>query len=101
MEKSEAKVGVRVRVVEDRIGDLSDKSFKERKGTIRGVTNLIYDIGVEFDTNLGNHGHNLGGLCTYGYGRYGYLEDFEVIKKVIKKGVKKNVNPTRRKTKDR
>ena len=32
MKKSEAKVGVRVRVVEDRIGDLSDKSFKERKG---------------------------------------------------------------------
>ena len=75
----EIRVGDRVRVIREFCG----QSLPLRCGTIRqcsGVnlsTDYGWDIGVEFDEYM--RGHDLDGACAYGYGRWGYAREVEII----------------------
>lgn len=75
----EIRVGDRVRV----IGKLDGQYLDSRRGTVirvKGVnynTELGWEIGVEFDELMG--GHDLKGACPYGYGRWGYGREVEII----------------------
>lgn len=77
--RSEIHVGDRVRVLRGFDG----QNLPGKCGTVvqvKGVnwtTDARWDIGVVFDENM--NGHDLDGVCTRGYGRWGFGGEVEVI----------------------
>lgn len=75
----EIRVGDRVRVIKN----FDEQSLLLRRGTVaqcKGVnlsTIRDWEIGVVFDEYMG--GHDLDGACAYGYGRWGYGSEVEII----------------------
>ena len=75
----EIHVGDRVRVIKTFDG----QSLRLRRGTVahvKGVnlrTTHDWEIGVVFDKYM--DGHDLDGACAYGYGRWGYAREVEII----------------------
>lgn len=75
----EIHVGDRVRVLRGFDGqDLHAKSgmVVQVKG-VNWTTHGRWNIGVVFDEDMG--GHDLDGVCTRGYGRWGFGGEVEVI----------------------
>lgn len=75
----EIHVGDRVRVLRGFDGqDLPEKcgTVVQVKG-VNWTTHDRWNIGVVFDENMG--GHDLAGVCTDGYGRWGFGGEVEVI----------------------
>lgn len=75
----EIHVGDRVRVLHD----FDEQALPGKCGTVvqvKGVnwtTDARWDIGVVFDENM--NGHDLDGVCTRGYGRWGFGGEVEVM----------------------
>lgn len=91
MKESEAKIGVKVRVIGDTVGGISLPIFKGLIGVIKEIkgkgksTFAFYNLIVRFNKDLGLYGHSYKINSTKNYYRYGNFYDFEIIKKRGKK----------------